>query len=202
MGRRGRIRRLREEDLEELLEQEEAEPEKVPAKAAQPETPVARALELQKTAGNRATGAALARWPYLGVPQATAQWPKEKQLILDDTVIPMESFAESVATNRAALSPNSGTSKPNDVTGEGEVVVTLKLGDWSPDLFKANIAGKQYKTVELVVPGTDGKGVRWILTDVMISGLATSSGGGDRPTQSLQLHFKRREFSQSPPPPR
>jgi len=201
MGRRGRIRRLREEDLEELLEQEEAEPAKAPAKTAQQETPVARALELQKTAGNRATGAALARWPYLGLPQATAQWPKEKQLILDDVVIPMESFADSVGNNRVALTPGSGTSKPNDATGEGEVVVTLKMGDWSSDLFKANVTGKHYKTVELVVPGKDGKGVRWILTDVMISGLDISSAG-DRPTQSLQLHFKKREFSQSPPPPR
>jgi hypothetical protein len=201
MGRRGRIRRLREEDLEELLEQEEAEPEKAPAKAAQPETPVARALELQKTAGNRATGAALARWPYLGLPQATAQWPKEKQLILDDVVIPLESFQDLGANRGASSSSSSGTSRASDVNADGEIAVTIKLGDWSPDLWKSSLTGKHYKTVQIVVPSKDGRGARWILTDVLISGLDQSSGYGV-PTQTLQLHFTKREFSQSPPPPR
>jgi Type VI secretion system effector, Hcp len=199
MGRRSRIRRMREEDLEELLEQDQGE-ENAPAKVAQPDTPVNRALDLQRTAGNRAVGAALQRWPFFGLPQATAQWPKERQLILDDTVIPMESFADRAA-NAAVMTPGSGAGKPNDATGEGEVVVTIDLGDWSGDLSQANIKGKHYKTVQLVIPGKDGRGVRWILTDVMISALTTSSGG-ERPVQSLQLHFMKREFSQAPPPPR
>lgn len=198
MGRRSRIRRMREEDLEELLEQESAD-EKAPAKAAQPDTPVSRALELQKTAGNRATGAALQRWPFLGFPQAVAQWPRESQLILDDTVIPLESYADVNAGRNT--DPSSSTARPNDFGAAGEVVVTIAVGDWSTDLNKAMLYGKHFKTVQLVIPAKDG-GVRWILTDVLISALDTSSGNGDRPLQTLQLNFKKREFSQSPPPPR
>jgi type VI secretion system secreted protein Hcp len=200
MGRRGRIRRLREEDLEELLEQEEAAPEKAPAKAAQPETPVARVLDLQKTAGNRATGAALARWPFFGVASATAQWPKERQLILDGEALPLESVQEAVGRNATLGSPGPPT-READVKAAGEIFVTIKVGDWSTGLFKASMSGKSYKTVEIVLPGKDGRGVRWILTDVMISGYSTSSAGGD-PVQTLTLNFKNREFSQSPPPPR
>ena len=54
------MRRLRETDLDELLEQAEPTAQPSPAKA---ESPVARTLELQQTAGNRAVGAALQRWP-------------------------------------------------------------------------------------------------------------------------------------------
>ena len=60
MGRRARMRKLREEDLEELAEQLEAEPEKaaVRRRRSRPRA-VDKALELQKTAGNRAVGAML-----------------------------------------------------------------------------------------------------------------------------------------------
>ena len=66
MGRRARMRKLREEDLEELAEQLEAEPEKAAPQATKSATTVDKALELQKTAGNRAVGAALSRWPGFG----------------------------------------------------------------------------------------------------------------------------------------
>ena len=47
-------------------------------------TPADRVLELQKTAGNRAVGAALARWGLPWLPLAAApQWPKEPQVIID-----------------------------------------------------------------------------------------------------------------------
>ena len=41
-----------------------------------------------------------------------------------------------------------------------------------------------------MIPGKDGKGIRWILHDVYISGGSVSGGG-----QSIQLSFKRRELS-------
>ena len=95
MGRRARMRKLREEDLEELAEQLEAEPEKAAPQATKQAPEVEKALELQKTVGNRAVGAALQRWPVFGGP-LLAQWPKEPQMIVDGQVIPIESFQEGI----------------------------------------------------------------------------------------------------------
>ena len=53
-----------------------------------------RVLDLQKTAGNRATTAALSRWGFPGFPATAApQWPKEPQVIIDGVVIPLQSWS-------------------------------------------------------------------------------------------------------------
>ena len=84
MGRRARMRKLREEDLEELLEQDQGEPEPRRRRARPTSAPAAdKALELQKTAGNRAVGAALQRWPGCRAVPLVAKWPKEPQMIVD-----------------------------------------------------------------------------------------------------------------------
>ena len=208
MGRKARMRKLlREEDVEELedlVEQKagapKAEPEAETAKSAKAD-PTARVLELQKAAGNRAVGAALSRWPVFGAP-AVAQWPKEAQMILDGTPIPIESVQEGVRGTNVPAGPGTGLTnqKPN-VTGPGEVVVTLKMGKYSPDLFQQSLTGSGYKTVEIVIPSKDGKGgVRFILTDVLISNYSISSGSSS-PLESLELSFKKREFSHDAPPP-
>jgi type VI protein secretion system component Hcp len=203
---------LREEDLEELLEQSEAEPAKKAAPTAEaetdgakatPEDPRARVLELQKTAGNRAVGAALSRWPVFGAVQAT--WPKERQMILDDgTAIPIESFQEATGGTNVVTSSTSGSPNRTSFTGPGEIVVTVKMGKYSTDLFRQAASGSGYKTVEIVIPTKDGKGIRFILTDVLISSYSVSGhgGAGDAPLESLSLSFKKREFNQDPPPPR
>jgi hypothetical protein len=210
MGRKARLRsKLRDEDveeLEELLEKREpgpaAEEKAQLAKEATPtesEGPAAKVLELQKTAGNRATGAALARWPLIGA--AVGEWPKQLEMIIDGkTIIPLESA--QLGTDRHLTSTGVNREKPAEENGE--MVITLKSGEWSNDLLRESLSGRGYKTVEIVLPGKDGKGVRVILTDVLISSYSVSGHGGatDGPMESIALNFKKREFSQSPPPPR
>jgi Type VI secretion system effector, Hcp len=212
MGRRARLRsKLRDEDveeLEELLEKTEpgpaAEEKAVEEKAVEAEGadgPAARVLELQKAAGNRAVGAALARWPVFGAPQPVAQWPKHLEMVIDGkTVIPLESA--QVGADRRLTNPTAtGAERERPVDESGEMVVTLKTGKWSTDLFRESLYGHGYKTVEIVFPGKDGKGFRVILTDVLISNYSVS-GRGDGPVDSIALNFKKREFSQDPPPAR
>jgi Type VI secretion system effector, Hcp len=221
MARRMRIRKLREEldELEELqhgtdrtekaVEEKDAEKQKDPqadgAAALQTEDPVARTLELQKTAGNKAVGAAIARWPTLGAPPA-AQWPKQLEMIIDGkTVIPLESAQMGTSgphTSSASVGANRERAEKDE---SGEIVVTLKQGKWSTDLFRESLSGSGYKMVEIVFPGKDGKGVRVILADVLISGWSMSGHGStndDSPMESISLNFKKRTFSQDPPPAR
>ena len=89
-----------------------------------------------------------------------------------------------------------GPDKPTDMKKQSWLG-TLKHGKWMVDLHKAVATGKHYKQVEIVLPGKDGKGMRWILTDVYISGVQTSETA-----QSIQLSFKKRELSMAPPPRR
>jgi hypothetical protein len=206
MGRRKRIHQLREEldELEGLQHKtdrtavaEKDDEDKAKEKDQQPvlqkEDPVARTLELQKTAGNKAVGAALARWPLLGAPAApAAQWPKQLEMIIDGkTIIPLESAQIGVQQHLTDATADDS----------GEMVVTLKEGKWSSDLFRESLYGRGYKKVEIVFPGKDGKGLRVILEDVLISGYSIS-GGKDGPMDSLTLNFKKRTFSQDPPPAR
>lgn len=215
MGRRARLRsKLSDEDLEELEELEERLEKTEPGPAAEEKAaqekaveangadgPAARVLELQKSAGNRATAAALSRWPLLGAPQPVAQWPKQLEMVIDGTtVIPLES-AQMGVDRRLTNPTGTGAEKEKPVDEGGEMVITLKSGKWSTDLFRESLRGHGYKTVEIVFPAKDGKGFRIILTDVLISNYWVS-GRGDGPVDSIALSFKKRELSQDPPPAR
>ena len=90
-----RKRRRREERLEEEEEQQGREPAQESCsrrsgrRSARPRA-ADRVLDLQKTAGNRATTAALSRWGFPWFPATAApQWPKEPQVIIDGVVIPL-----------------------------------------------------------------------------------------------------------------
>src|SRR3954469_7620202 len=204
MGRKARMRKLlRDEDEEELLRDPklaEADEAKAGAKPQQqPDDPVARTLDLQKPAGNRAVGAALARWPLFAAPQPVAQWPKHLEMVLDGkVVIPLESA--QLGTSRQLTSTSANREKP--VQESGEMVVTLRQGEWSTDLFHESLSGRGYTTVEVVFPGKDGKGLRVILADVVIANYSVGAGGSDGPLETLALNFKKREFSEDPPPAR
>jgi type VI protein secretion system component Hcp len=216
MARRQRIRKLREEldELEQLQrpqaeqadEGPEEKKEKAPVAALQQEDPVTRTLELQKAAGNKAVGASLARWPFLAAPQApVGEWPKQLEMIIDGTtVIPLESA--QISSSRHMTDPTgTGVSREKPIDETGEMVVTLKVGKWSSDLFRESLYGHGFKTVEIVFPGKDGKGIRIILEDVLISNYSVSGHGGadhDAPMESLSLNFKKRTFDQTPPPKR
>ncbi len=222
MGRRARMRtKLREEELEELeerlektepgpaaeekAEQEKEAEQKTPGAPEAADGPAARVLELQKTAGNRATGAALARWPLLGAAQPVAEWPKTLEMIIDGkTVIPLES-AQLGQQRHMTNATGRGIEQDKSLDVGGEMVVTLKQGKWSSDLFRESLSGRGFKTVEIVFPGKDGKGLRVILEDVLIANYSVSGHGGadhDSPVESLSLNFKKRSLSQDPPPKR
>jgi type VI protein secretion system component Hcp len=210
MGRKARMRRLlREEDLEELLEQAEPEAKQaVAAKAENEDAPAAKVLELQKTAGNRAVGAALDRWALPWIPQAAQQqatWPKEPQLIIDGKmVIPLEAYSEG-NQNTSVGSVGSSEREPEKdrFTGPGEMHVVFNLNELAAELARATAEGKHYDSVQIVVPFKDGNGIRWILTDVMISGYQVgSASSGKDPVVALSLSFKKRELARTPPPKR
>lgn len=184
-----RKRRRREERLEE----EEQEPGREPAEEnvlerERPQereaTAVDRVIDLQKTAGNRATTAALSRWGL-----ATLPWPTEPEAIIDGVVIPIESVSLTAGSSRA-----TGTAEAKAADG-GDIVVSAKLGEHSADLAMRATHGKVIKRVIIVVPQKHDKGMTITLTDVLISSYQVSDT-----TEIWKLNFKKRELSQSPPP--
>ena len=181
-----RKRRRREERLEE-----EEEQTREPAQEREREaTPADKVLDLQKTAGNRATTAAISRWGFPWFPATAApQWPKEPQVIVDGVVIPLESFSWSEGQSGYGGSTTfPGGAQLNDVN-----IMTM-LGEHSTDLHLAAVQGRHFKTVVIVVPGKDGKGFTVTLTDGIISSYSISERN-----ESWSLSFRKKEFSQSPP---
>ena len=203
MGRRARMRKLREEDLEELAEQLEAEPEKArrsagPAKQAPGRS--TRRSSCRRPLGNRAVGAVLSRWPGFGAPPV-AQWPKEQQMIVDGTVIPIESFQRGGPSARHG---HGHERQPEPKPGSSPVPARSSSCSRWASLGRPAPAGdpgpRRTRRSRSSIPTKDGKGIRFILTDVLISNYSISSSG-DNPLESLALNFKKREFSQDPPPP-
>jgi hypothetical protein len=197
-------RRRREDELEEEREQlQEAEPEQQASAALA--TVADKALDLQKTAGNRAVGAALDRWSLPWVPSTAppaAKWPKEPQAVFDGKlVVPIRSWSDANAS--PALVGRSGQGKRGDPEGEGEIVIVAEIGDFIVELHKAVLEGKTYGKVEIIVPGPNGTGIRVELENVQIASWSTS-GDASHPggVQSYQLSFSKRKVSNAPPPPR
>ena len=169
-----RKRRRREERLEE----EEQELEREPAEKAVQEkerereaSPTDRVLELQKTAGNRATTAAISRWGFPGLPMTAApQWPKEPQVIIDGKVIPLQSWswADRVARHRRRLPPARGGSSSTTSRSRRRWASTPPTSRARPPV------GEHIKTVVVVLPGKDGKGVTFTFHDVLITSYRSS----------------------------
>ena len=75
----------------------------------------------------------LSRWPGFGG-TLVAQWPKEPQMIVDGTVIPIESFQEGIQGGGTGTG-TSGNQNKTGSTGPGEIIVVLKMGKHSADLL-------------------------------------------------------------------
>jgi len=179
-----RKRRRREERLEEEEQAREPAQENVLEKEKEA-TPADRVLDLQKTAGNRAVGAALSRWGLPWFPATAApQWPKEPQVIVDGLVIPLESF--SWAEGGTSTAP--GQAQFNDVH------IMTTLGDHSPELARRITNGEPIRTVVIVMPGRDGKGFTVTLHDGVITSYSISEKH-----ESWSLNFRKKEFGQEPP---
>jgi len=190
-----RKRRRREERLEEEEQTREPAQENVlekerPQEREREASPADKVLELQKTAGNRATTAAISRWGLPWFPATAApQWPKEPQVIIDGVVIPLKAFSSSEGrSGDGAPTTSPGGVQLNDV----QIMTTL--GEHSTDLHMAAVQGRQFKTVVIVMPGKDGKGFTVTLTDGVISSYSISERN-----ESWSLSFRKKEFSQSPP---
>ncbi len=181
-----RKRRRREEERED--EEEREQPREKEREVATESTPADRVLELQKTAGNRAVGAAISRWGLPWLPQTLApQWPKEPQVIVDGMVLPMSSFSWS--------DPQGGTGASQGTPRtDGDVIITTTVGDHSSDLWQRTAEGKPFKTVIIVVPHKNGTGATITLTEAFLTSYTVSGQ-----TESWGLQFQKRELSQSPP---
>ena len=184
-----RKRRRREERLEEEEQVREPAEENVLEKERPKEkegTVADRVLDLQKTAGNRATTEAIARWGLPTVPLAAApQWPKEPQVIIDGVVIPLQAWSMSEGQN-GARGPDQ--SQLNDVN------VVTALGEESADLMRKATQGATIKTVVIVVPTKDGKGYTVTLEEVAISSYSVSDK-----TVSWSMSYRKKTFAQTPP---
>ena len=185
-----RKRRRREERLEEEEEQgREPSPENVLEKERPKEkeaTPADRVLDLQKTAGNRATTAALSRWGFPGFPATAAPtWPKEPQVIVDGVVIPLQSWS---------MAEGHGGAVGPDRSHLSDVNVVTPLGDHSTDLMLKATQGGQIKTVVIVVPTKDGKGFTVTLEEVVISSYSVSDQ-----TVSWAMSYRKKTFAETPP---
>jgi len=199
VSRGGRLRkRLRREgELEGALASlDEAPPAQM--MTAPPPTLADRTLELQRSAGNRATGAAIHRWggPAL---HAAAQWPKTTQLRLGSFSIPVESYSAS-SEQSGVHAPGAGQ-RFDSFTGPGTMSLVLQSGDWEDDLMLTMRGDpRRFEKAELLVPARDGTGGwRWILTGVELTGVSwVPSGEGIRPPLHVTLDFKRRESSDKP----
>jgi len=182
-----RKRRRREERLEE--EEQAREPDEEKERPREKEaTATDRVLDLQKTAGNRATTAALSRWGVPGIPATAApRWPKEAQVIIDGRVIPLQSWGSS---HQSPISGSTG--------GEGvplnDANLQTAVGEHSADLWRKAAEGVHIKTVVIVLPGKDGKGITFTFHDVLITGYSMS--GQD---ESWSINFAKKEFSTEPP---
>ena len=188
-----RKRRRRQEELEEQEEREQPQEREQEREVAKEPKPADRVLELQKTAGNRAVGAAIARWGLPWIPTTAApQWPQEPQVIADGTVLPLTSWSWA----DHAPGTGGGTGKPQE---GGDISISTKTGKHSADLLLRTAEGRAFKTVVIVVPGKDGKGITLTLSDVMITGYQLN---GDMETWTVS--FAKKELSESPPhsPPR
>jgi type VI secretion system (T6SS) effector Hcp len=186
-----RKRKRREEELEEREGRDPSE-EAVQEKEEREKelTPADRVLALQKAAGNRAVGAAIARWGVGTLPLAAfPHWPKEPEMIVDGTTIPIASISwDEQAPGRAG----TGVGKPQP---GGDVRIATTPGLLSADLWRRTREGTHLDTVVIVMPSNHGTGITITLTDVVFSGYESST---DK-LESWTLNFKKRELSESPP---
>jgi type VI secretion system secreted protein Hcp len=95
---------------------------------------------------------------------------------------------------RGISSPTGGSSdRESSAPSVSEIVITKVIDKASPMLRQANMAGRHLGTVTLMMRKAGGEQMlRYVLSDVMISSYSLGSGG-DRPTESLTLSFRKIE---------
>jgi type VI secretion system secreted protein Hcp len=98
---------------------------------------------------------------------------------------------------RAISSIASGADRESAVPSVGEIKVTKPLDSSSPLLLKEALNGQgQTVVIDFVKTGPSGQQqiyLEYTLTNTLVSGFSTSSGG-DRPTESLTFNFTKIQF--------
>jgi hypothetical protein len=162
--------------------------------------PHAAVLELQRTAGNRAVTALLARDPKPKMPPAKAPEKKKdppKQSYVAISGMDPIVFESAQLGGRPSLSPSHrGGEREAPAQAVAEVVITTIQGDHSTELFKRSLSGEPFSAEIVFVK--DGKPYMKIkLTNAMISSFSVSGRGGgadSRPLESWTLNATKIEY--------
>lgn len=163
--------------LEEL---EGGEAHAPPARA----TPAGDVLALQRSAGNRAVAALLARDATKPKEEKTPQGTGPRVIFPGIGEIPVESF--QLAGMRSV--PRRGSREEPEEKLPKEILFTSKVGEHSDALMRAMVQG-DVRNVEVILP----QGSRLKLKGAIVASYNVSSGG-DQPTESWSLSFESMEF--------
>jgi type VI secretion system secreted protein Hcp len=112
--------------------------------------------------------------------------------------IELNSFQWGVG--RGISSPTGGSSdRESSAPSVSEIVVTKALDKTSPELLRDLLAGTDIPEIDIFFVNLSKGGqagtayAEYVLSDVLLSGYSTSSGG-DRPTESLSLNFLKIQY--------
>jgi type VI protein secretion system component Hcp len=164
-------------------------------------TPEAQVLQLQRTAGNRAVTALVAR----DTPKTKAPPPQkpEKPLPKQTYVtlrgmdpIPVESVQFGSTRHMQRKDPEKKDAPAAPAISE--VVITSFQGDHSSDLFKKSLWGEPFSAEIVFVKQPDGQPYLKIkLTNALISSINVSGHGGGpdgKPMESWTLNAEKIEY--------
>ena len=156
--------------------------------------PAADVLALQRTAGNQAVGALLARQPK---PTAPKQKPKAPAAVAGNRVVfpgvgtfPFESM-QMGGHRHTTNPPGSGSDREGGAPSLSEVVITSLPGEHSTALFRASLEGKGADVDVIFESGKESLVIH--LTNAMVTNYSLS-GGGERQIESWSLSFTGIEF--------
>ena len=176
------MRRSVESDREHETRRSQEAPER------EPEPIAAELFALQRSAGNRAVAAMLARDakapPKPKEDKAAPPKPAGPYVTIDGIgVIPLESF--QWGSHRGPGGHGGGQPQVS------EMQLSSKIGPHSNDLFRATLSGEAHDA-EIVYPTKDGE-LRIKLKGAMVSSYSTSGEGKDA-MESWTLNFTGVEF--------
>jgi hypothetical protein len=175
---------MRAQRIRRTKRDEELEPEPEPAPQPVPQTPQTRALELQKSAGNRA----VARWagPWLAQRKSQARWPEESQVLVEGETVPLESWWWNETTTATGI--GGGKFKPTRAT------INTRRHDVANRLRQASESGRQLKSVTIVYVHR-GEGGTITFKEVLVDSLEVKPE-----TDVWTISFGSYEMGDSPPP--
>lgn len=106
------------------------------------------------------------------------------------------SFQFGVGRGIAAPGTGGGSKREATAPSVSEMTVTTTTDSFSPLILKEALGGKATEVkIELTQTDAAGKQIafqKYVLTNTLVSGLSTSTGG-DRPSESLSLNFTKFE---------